>query len=125
MSNPYTPRKSLGRPRPSIGNLRVAAAASAEPAVPPLPAALLSPTILARKQSFNQLTQNSSKDSGYGGDGSSDGNLEIGDSVNVPGGMYGVVKFVGAVKGKPGVFVGVELEGPHAVNGKNDGSVEG
>ncbi|KAF3912426.1 hypothetical protein ABW20_dc0101310 [Dactylellina cionopaga] len=83
-------------------------------------------TFLARKQSLNQLNQNSassSKDSGYGGD--SDGGLEIGDSVNVPGGMYGTVKFVGVVKGKPGVFVGVELEGPHAVNGKNDGTVEG
>lgn len=81
---------------------------------------------MARKQSFQQLTQNSSKDSGYGGDtASSDGNLEIGDLVNVPGGMYGVVRFVGNVKGKSGMFVGVELEGPHAVKGKNDGSVEG
>ena len=112
-----TPRRSLARLRPS---------ATATPGMPPVPPPMLSPdTLLARKQSFQQLTQNSSsKDSGYGGD-SSDGGLEIGDSVNVPGGMYGTVKFVGNVKGKPGVFVGVELEGPHAVNGKNDGTVEG
>ncbi|EWC48040.1 hypothetical protein DRE_02619 [Drechslerella stenobrocha 248] len=110
-----TPRRSLARLRPS---------GAATPNVPPVPPPMLSPeTLLARKASFNQLTQNSSKDSGYGGD--SDGGLEIGDKVNVPGGMYGVVKFVGNVKGKPGVFVGVELEGPHAVNGKNDGTVEG
>ncbi|KAK6526505.1 hypothetical protein TWF694_005088 [Orbilia ellipsospora] len=112
-----TPRRSLARLRPS---------AMGTPNVPAIPPPLLSPeTLLARKQSFNQLNQNSSssKDSGYGGD--SDGGLEIGDKVNVPGGMYGVVKFVGTVKGKPGVFVGVELEGPHAVNGKNDGTVEG
>ncbi|KAF3902169.1 hypothetical protein ABW21_db0206270 [Orbilia brochopaga] len=111
-----TPRRSLARLRPS---------GAAAPNVPPVPPPMLSPeTLLARKASFNQLTQNSSsKDSGYGGD--SDGGLEIGDKVNVPGGMYGVVKFVGNVKGKPGVFVGVELEGPHAVNGKNDGTVEG
>ncbi|KAF3932457.1 hypothetical protein ABW19_dt0203068 [Dactylella cylindrospora] len=111
-----TPRRSLARLRPS---------GAGTPSMPPVPPPMLSPdTLLARKQSFNQLTQNSSsKDSGYGGD--SDGGLEIGDKVNVPGGMYGVVKFVGTVKGKPGVFVGVELEGPHAVNGKNDGTVEG
>ena len=91
---------------------------------------MLSPSsLIARKQSFNQLTQNSSsKDSGYGGDTASDSGingLEIGDSVNVPGGMYGVVRFLGNVKGKAGMFVGVELEGPHAVKGKNDGTVEG
>ncbi|EPS38887.1 hypothetical protein H072_7375 [Dactylellina haptotyla CBS 200.50] len=115
MTTPTTPT-----PRRSLARLR------ATPNAPPVPPPMLSPeTLLNRKASFNQLNMNSSssKDSGYGGD--SDGGLEIGDKVNVPGGMYGVVKFVGTVKGKPGVFVGVELEGPHAVNGKNDGTVEG
>ncbi|KAK6338486.1 hypothetical protein TWF730_002549 [Orbilia blumenaviensis] len=121
MTTPGTPNAA---PRRSLARLRLPSGANA-PNPPPIPPPMLSPdTVLARKQSFNQLVQNSSsKDSGYGGD--SDGGLEIGDKVNVPGGMYGVVKFVGTVKGKPGVFVGVELEGPHAVNGKNDGTVEG
>lgn len=121
MTTPATPTAA---PRRSLARLRLPSGANA-PNLPPISPPMLSPdTVLARKQSFNQLVQNSSsKDSGYGGD--SDGGLEIGDKVNVPGGMYGVVKFVGTVKGKPGVFVGVELEGPHAVNGKNDGTVEG
>ncbi|KAK6510214.1 hypothetical protein TWF481_004930 [Arthrobotrys musiformis] len=123
MTTPGTPNAA---PRRSLARLRLASSPGANSPNPPqISPPMLSPdTVLARKQSLNQLVQNSSsKDSGYGGD--SDGGLEIGDKVNVPGGMYGVVKFVGNVKGKPGVFVGVELEGPHAVNGKNDGTVEG
>ncbi|KAF3198228.1 hypothetical protein TWF106_004738 [Orbilia oligospora] len=121
MTTPGTPNAG---PRRSLARLRLPSGANT-PNPPQISPPMLSPdTVLARKQSLNQLVQNSSsKDSGYGGD--SDGGLEIGDKVNVPGGMYGVVKFVGTVKGKPGVFVGVELEGPHAVNGKNDGTVEG
>ncbi|KAI9813088.1 MAG: hypothetical protein M1827_004308 [Pycnora praestabilis] len=57
-----------------------------------------------------------------GGDGI---DIEEGDSVNVPGGMYGTVKFIGSVKGKKGVFAGVELSREWAPRGKNDGSVEG
>ncbi|KAF2485355.1 hypothetical protein BDY17DRAFT_308756 [Neohortaea acidophila] len=51
--------------------------------------------------------------------------LVVGDEVNVPGDMYGVVKFLGAVKGKNGTFVGVELDPAFANKGKNDGDVEG
>jgi hypothetical protein len=51
--------------------------------------------------------------------------LEIGDLVNVPGEMYGTVRFVGSVRGKPGRFVGVELDREFAAKGKNDGDVDG
>lgn len=51
--------------------------------------------------------------------------LEVGDAVNVPGEMYGVVRFVGTVRGKNGKFVGVELDREFAAKGKNDGDVEG
>lgn len=54
-----------------------------------------------------------------------DSDLEVGDAVNVPGDMYGVVKFVGNVRGKSGRFVGVELDRDFAARGKNDGDVEG
>lgn len=52
-------------------------------------------------------------------------NLEVGDTVDVPGGMHGVVKFIGEVKGKKGIFAGVELSREWAARGKNDGDVEG
>lgn len=51
--------------------------------------------------------------------------LEVGDTVDVPGGMHGIVKFIGEVKGKKGVFAGVELSREWAARGKNDGDVEG
>lgn len=51
--------------------------------------------------------------------------IQIGDLVNVPGGMYGTVKYLGPVAGKPGRFAGVELAGEHAERGKNSGDVDG
>lgn len=51
--------------------------------------------------------------------------LEVGDVVNVPGDMYGTVRFVGSVRGKAGRFVGVELDREFAARGKNDGDVDG
>ena len=56
--------------------------------------------------------------------GSSD-NVEVGDTVDVPGDMYGTVRFVGEVRGKPGYFVGVELNKKWASRGKNDGDADG
>ncbi|KAL8729822.1 MAG: hypothetical protein Q9166_004463 [cf. Caloplaca sp. 2 TL-2023] len=53
------------------------------------------------------------------------GDLEVGDTVDVPGGMHGTIKFIGEVKGKKGVFAGVELSKVWAARGKNDGDVEG
>ena len=52
-------------------------------------------------------------------------NLEVGDTVDVPGGMHGTIKFIGEVKGKKGVFAGVELAREWAARGKNDGDVDG
>jgi hypothetical protein len=49
----------------------------------------------------------------------------VGDTVDVHGGMQGVVRFVGPVQGKKGVFIGVELLADHAARGKNNGDVDG
>ncbi|PYI06185.1 18S rRNA biogenesis protein [Aspergillus sclerotiicarbonarius CBS 121057] len=51
--------------------------------------------------------------------------VQVGDLVNVPGGMYGTVKYLGVVAGKPGKFAGIELASEHARRGKNNGDVEG
>ena len=59
------------------------------------------------------------------GDIVSNANLEVGDTVDVPGGMHGLVKFIGEVRGKKGIFAGVELSREFAARGKNDGDVEG
>jgi hypothetical protein len=175
MSTP-TPRRSLARPRPSLGNQNFSTAsspnlgASYSTRVPPLPTpnlgasvsaggTLSANAILARKASLNALTSNSlstipdssvgyglnpSRDElplsngmvpttpakksgggGGGGGGGGDGDIEVGDLVDVPGGMYGTVKFIGAVKGKKGVFAGVELSREWAPRGKNGGDVDG
>jgi hypothetical protein len=49
----------------------------------------------------------------------------VGDVIDVPGGMLGTVRFVGAVQGKKGAFVGVELDPDFANRGKNSGDVDG
>jgi len=54
-----------------------------------------------------------------------DGDLEVGDLVDVPGNMHGTVKFVGNVQGKNGTFAGVELSEQFASRGKNNGDVDG
>ncbi len=59
------------------------------------------------------------------GDRAGNRDLEVGDMVDVPGGMHGTVKFIGEVKGKKGIFAGVELSREWAARGKNDGDVEG
>jgi len=51
--------------------------------------------------------------------------VQVGDLVNVPGGMYGTVKFLGPVAGKPGRFAGIELGAEYAARGKNNGDVDG
>ena len=50
---------------------------------------------------------------------------KVGDSVDVPGGMHGIVKFIGEVAGKKGTFAGVQLAPEYAAKGKNSGDVEG
>ncbi len=49
----------------------------------------------------------------------------MGDTVEVPGGMHGTVKFVGSVDGKKGTFAGVQLAPEYASRGKNSGEVDG
>lgn len=78
-------------------------------------------TAIARKASLNALT-GQSPDSAMA---SGAVEVEVGDVVDVPGGMHGTVKFVGPVRGKRGTFAGVELSKEFATRGKNDGDVEG
>lgn len=51
--------------------------------------------------------------------------VQVGDVVNVPGGMHGTVKFLGSVAGKSGKFAGIELSSEYAARGKNNGDVDG
>ncbi|CAI6284207.1 unnamed protein product [Periconia digitata] len=108
-----TPGRRLNPMRPSLNN------AASQPNLN-----LASSTAFARKASLNALTggQPTTPKNSMGADGR---DIEVGDPVDVPGGMNGVVKFVGSVRGKPGVFAGVELSREFATRGKNDGDVEG
>ncbi|KIX93569.1 uncharacterized protein Z520_10747 [Fonsecaea multimorphosa CBS 102226] len=51
--------------------------------------------------------------------------VNVGDTVMVPGDMHGVVKFIGPVTGKKGIFAGVQLATEYAPRGKNSGEVDG
>ncbi|CAM1506535.1 Fc.00g061760.m01.CDS01 [Cosmosporella sp. VM-42] len=51
--------------------------------------------------------------------------VAAGDVVDVPGGMFGTVRWVGSVAGKKGTFAGVELDQNFAARGKNNGDVDG
>jgi hypothetical protein len=51
--------------------------------------------------------------------------IKIGDTVTVPGDMFGTVKFLGTVLGKKGTFAGVQLAPEFAARGKNSGDVDG
>lgn len=51
--------------------------------------------------------------------------VAIGDTVEVPGGMLGTVRFIGPVAGRKGTFAGVELHPEYAARGKNSGDVDG
>ena len=91
-------------------------------------------TDLARKASFHALTGHDDTESSFASsitsyssrrDTMDPTDLEVGDVVEVPGGMTGTVRFLGAVRGKNGVFAGVELSRQYASRGKNDGDVEG
>ncbi|KAF8554711.1 hypothetical protein OG21DRAFT_1496815, partial [Imleria badia] len=50
--------------------------------------------------------------------------FEIGDSIRIESlGYEGILRYVGEIDGKPGLWAGVELGGGFAGKGKNDGSV--
>lgn len=107
-----TPRR-LNPPRPSLNNT----------ASSPNLSFAASQTAIARKASLNALIGGPTTPTNrMGGDGQE---IEVGDMVDVPGGMHGVVKFIGSVRSKKGVFGGVELSKEFAMRGKNDGDVDG
>ena len=140
------PPRSLRRPSTtaSTPNLNSAYASQARsvPPVPPLPP-------LPRKASFAALTQSSlasipdvsetyTYDSVLSDRPSSRismfpttpgrptaDDVTVGDTVEVPGNMQGLVRFVGPVQGKKGTFAGVELHPDFAARGKNSGDVDG
>lgn len=106
-----TPRR-LGPPRPSLNTVASSPNLS-----------LAASTAIARKASLNALTGGpTTPKNKMGGDGQE---IDVGDSVDVPGGMYGSVKFIGSIRGKKGVFAGVELNREFADKGKNNGDVDG
>ena len=52
--------------------------------------------------------------------------FDIGDNVRLESlGYEGVLRYLGTIEGKPGMFAGVELHGGFAGRGKNDGSFGG
>jgi hypothetical protein len=109
-----TPNRRLAAPRPSLHNIASS---------PNLALGASTSAIAHRKASLQALTGGPTTPTGkMGADGQ---DIEVGDTVDVPGGMHGTVKFVGAVAGKKGVFAGVELSGEFASRGKNDGDVDG
>ena len=113
MSLQTTPRR-LAPPRPSHTLSSVASSPNLS---------LAQSTAVARKASLNALVGKPTTPTHTMAADSAD--LEVGDLVDVPGSMTGVVKFVGSVRGKPGLFAGVELSRQFATRGKNDGDVEG
>jgi hypothetical protein len=49
--------------------------------------------------------------------------IGVGNKVVVPGDMHSVVKLIGIVNGKKGMFAGVQLSREYASRRKNDGEV--
>ncbi|KAF2716734.1 hypothetical protein K431DRAFT_307512 [Polychaeton citri CBS 116435] len=113
-----TPRqRGTGLQRPSYGNLNGSSPSAGLNAS--------SSKAMNRTASLQALTGSAGKSrTPTSGDGSME-DLEVGDLVDVPGDMYGIVRFIGTVRGKAGRFVGVELDEGFARKGKNDGDVDG
>lgn len=106
-----TPKpRATGLQRPSIGHITTNSS----------PSLRASTTDINRKASLQALTGQLPTTPTSKMD-----DLEVGDAVNVPGDMHGVVRFIGSVRGKAGRFVGVELDKIFAARGKNDGDVDG
>lgn len=50
----------------------------------------------------------------------------MGDNVRIESlGFEGILRYLGEIDGKPGMWAGVELSGGFAGKGKNNGSVAG
>lgn len=132
--------RSLRRPSTtaSTPNLKAVYASHSRLAPPPLPRkaslAALTPSSLAsipdvsESYAFDSVLSDSAQNTmvvpatpgRHAGD-----DVFTGDLVDVPGGMYGTVRFVGTVRGKRGTFAGVELHPDFASRGKNNGDVDG
>ncbi|KAK5003320.1 hypothetical protein LTR28_010315, partial [Elasticomyces elasticus] len=112
----HTPRRT-GLGRTSFGNTNTASSPNLRH--------LGASTAGNRKVSLNTLTSAATIRTPPTSKMSPGASLEVGDAVNVPGEMHGIVMFIGSVKGKQGRFVGVELSKEFAARGKNDGDVEG
>lgn len=145
MSTPH--RRSLGRPRQSLGlsaantasspNLSASFASSQRPSASTRKPSGLSTISDYHSETYDhRSTDNSSSpmttsralemtNRNISGDDVGNKELDIGDAVDVPGGMHGIVRFIGEVKGKQGIFAGVELNKEWAARGKNNGDVEG
>lgn len=140
------PSRSLRRPSAtaSTPNLKTAYATVKTPPVPPLPRkislAALTSTSLANIPDVtgayayesvvnnrpSSRAQRNNKDMAPTTPGRPAGDdVSVGDAVDVPGSMHGVVRFIGSVRGKKGVFAGVELDQEFAARGKNNGDVDG
>jgi len=141
-------RRSLGRPRQSLGfsaantasspNLSASFASSQRPSTSTRKPSGLSTISDNHSETYDHsITENGSSpmmtmprppgmtNRTISGDDVGNKDLDVGDAVDVPGGMHGIVKFIGEVKGKQGVFAGVELNKEWAARGKNNGDVEG
>lgn len=108
--------KQRGLQRPSFGNTQTASS-------PSLRASATAD--MSRKASLRALTGQHDPKTPASGNNNEPGDFDIGDMVNVPGDMYGCVKFIGSVRGKAGLFIGVELDREFAARGKNSGDVDG
>lgn len=149
MSTSLTPKRTLARPRQSSSNkggINTASSPNLNTSFNALQSSISS-RIISRKSSLSALTQHSlstipDASEGYGlstlnedsynmGDmplfspRAEGEDLEVGDTVDVPGNMHGTVKFIGNIPGKKGTFAGVELNEEFAARGKNNGDVEG
>lgn len=51
--------------------------------------------------------------------------LVLGDSVVLPEGQHGILRYIGPVKNKNGEFAGVELTGEYVGMGRHNGEFEG
>lgn len=146
---PRTSQTKLKGTTVSTPNLSSAYSNSAVPPVPSLagrPGLTLTPNgqQLPRKTSLSALTKGSLESipdasesyaltvldedengMSYSPQRVNEGEVDVGDVVDVPGGMYGTIKFLGPIDGKDGVFVGVELSREYAPRGKNNGDVDG
>ncbi|KAK7431043.1 hypothetical protein QQZ08_002323 [Neonectria magnoliae] len=135
---PKTPSRSLRRPSntASTPNLKGAYSSQSRLGLPPLPPlprkaslAALTPSSLAtipdvtESYAVESVLSDQSQNMMPTTPGRPD--VAFGDTVDVPGGMHGTVRFVGTVQGKRGTFAGVELHPDFAARGKNNGDVDG